>query len=234
MSVQPRSLSLSSVLTLCAPLLFAACAPKAGAPHPPPSGPFTVSDYFAASGAMADGDGKSSPGMIVTTQYAGSKCNDKDRAPGARGACFVFDYVPGPNLFAGVYFQYPANNWGADPGLPVHADKFNQVSFKYAVGDGNQTSLQFAIGGIGYPMHTDADIMGGITNSDQFTSEDVPGSKPDGTWQSMTLRIQPAQLPNITNIIGAFAWYASYPMGSDYNTLPPTTLYLDDIVYEEM
>ena len=222
------------MLTLCVPLLFAACAPKAGQPRLPPSGPFTVSDYFAASGAMADGDGMSPPGMIVTTQYSGSKCNDKDRAPGARGQCFVFDYVPGPNLFAGVYFQYPANNWGAEPGLAVHADKFNQVSFKFAVGDNNQTSLNFAIGGIGYPMHTDMDIAAGITNSDQFLSNDVPGATPTGDWQSMTLRIQPAQLPNVTNIIGAFAWYASYPMGADYTTLPPTTVYIDDLVYEQM
>ena len=50
----------------------------------------------------------------------------------------------------------------------------------------------------------------------------------------MTLRIQPAQKANITDIIGAFAWYANYPMGADYTTLPPTTLYLDDIVYEQM
>lgn len=234
MSVQPRSLSLSSVLTLCAPLLFAACAPKAGQPRLPPAGTFTVSDYFAASGAMADGDGMSAPGMVVTTQFSGTKCNDKDRAAGARGQCFVFDYVPGPNLFAGVYFQYPPNNWGAEVGLPVHADKFDQVSFKYAVGDGNQTSLKFAIGGIGYPTHTDADIAAGITNSDEFMSSDVPQGTPDGTWQSMTLRIQPAQKANITDIIGAFAWYANYPMGADYTTLPPTTLYLDDIVYEQM
>jgi len=233
-SVQPRSLSLSSVLTLCVPLLFAACAPKAGQPRLPPAGAFTVSDYFAASGAMADGNGMSSPGMIVTTQYTGSKCGDKQRAAGARGSCYVFDYVPGPNLFAGVYFQYPANNWGAQPGLPVHSDKFNQLSFKFAVGDNNQTMLSFAIGGIGYPMHTDADIAMGITNSDQFTTSVTPDATPDGNWQAKTIRIQPAELPNITNIIGAFAWYASYPVGSDYNTLPPTTVYIDDLVYEEM
>jgi hypothetical protein len=232
-SVQPRlPAKLSSALSLSAILLSVACSPKAGQPRLPPTGAFTVSDYFAASGAMADGDGKSAPGMVVTTQYPGAKCGDKTRDAGARGACFVFDYVPGPNLFAGVYFQYPANNWGAEPGLPVHSDKFTQVSFKFAVSDNNQTLLSFGIGGIGYPTHTDADIAAGITNSDQFLSTDTPPTTPSGDWQSMSIRIKPAELPNVTDIIGAFAWYASYPMGSDFNMLPPTTVYIDDIVYE--
>ncbi len=181
---------------------------------------------------MADGDGMSTPGMIVTNQYSGTKCGDKTRDSGARGACFVFDYVPGPHLFAGVYFQYPANNWGAEPGLPVHSDKFSKVSFKFAVGDNNQTLLSFGIGGIGYPTHTDADISAGITNSDQFLNTDTPPMTPTGDWQSMSIVIKPGELPNVTNIIGAFAWYASYPVGSDYTTLPPTTVYIDDIVYE--
>jgi len=212
-------------------LLLAACSPKAGAPLAPPAGAFTVSDYFAASGAMADGDGKSAPGMITTNQYDGGTCGDKKRSAGARGHCFTFDYVPGPNLFGGVYFQYPANNWGSEPGLSVHADKLGKVSFKYAVADGNQTMLRFGIGGIGYPTHTDADLAQGLTHSDQFVGGDVaPTATSD--WTAMSLVIPPAQIPNITNIIGAFAWYAAYPMGSDFTTLPPTTLYLDDLVYE--
>jgi hypothetical protein len=219
------------LLLLGAPCLFAACGPKTGTPLQPPAGAFTVSDYFAASGAMADGDGMSAPGMITTNQYSGSTCGDKARAPGARGHCFTFDYVPGPNLFAGVYFQYPANNWGAEPGLPVHADKFTKVTFKFAVADNNQTMLRFGIGGIGVPMHSDADIMKGFTNSDQFIQTDYPQTA-TGDWQPFTLTIVPTDLPKITNIIGAFAWYASYPMGSDFTTLPPTTIYIDDLVYE--
>jgi hypothetical protein len=180
---------------------------------------------------MADGDGMSAPGMLQTAQYAGSMCGDKARSAGARGNCFVFDYVPGPQLFAGVYFQYPANNWGAKEGLPVHSDKFSKVSFKYAVSDNNQTMLSFEIGGIGLPMHTDADIALGITNSDQFMMRDTAQTA-TGDWTSFSLTIPMGQLPSVTNIIGAFAWWANYPMGADYTTLPPTTVYIDDLVYE--
>ena len=229
-SVQPRlSAPLLRVLALSVPVLFTACGPKTGTPLEPPSGPFTVSDYFAASGDMADGDGKSAPGMITTSQFIGTACGDKTRPTGARGDCFKFDYVPGPNLFAGVYFQYPANNWGGMAGLPVHSDKFTKVSFQFAVSANNQTTLRFAAGGIGYPMHSQADLDMGYTFSDQFISQDLP-SNSTTDWQPFTLNVP--QGMSITNIIGAFAWYASYPMGADFTTLPPTTVYIDDLVYE--
>jgi hypothetical protein len=226
------SAPLLRVLALSVPVLLAACGPKTGTPLLPPSGAFTVSDYFAASGDMADGDGMSPPGMITTNQYTSGMCGDKARPTGARGNCYTFDYVPGPNLFAGVYFQYPANNWGAETGLPVHSDKFSKVSFQYAVSDNNQTMLRFEAGGIGFPMHTDADIANGITNSDQFVAQDTPSATPTGDWQTFSLTIPPSQITNVTDIIGAFAWYASYPMGADFTTLPPTTIYIDDLVYE--
>ena len=232
MSVEHRlSAALLKVLALSFPVLFTACGPKTGTPLLPPAGAFTVSDYFAASGDMADGDGMSPPGMITTNQYARDMCGDKARPAGARGDCFTFDYVPGPNLFAGVYFQYPANNWGAKPGLPVHADKFSKVSFQYAVSDNNQTQLRFEIGGIGLPMQSATNIANGITNTDQFVNQDTP-STATGDWQTFSLLIPPSDTPSITNIIGAFAWYASYPMGADFTTLPPTTIYIDDLVYE--
>ncbi|HEY4106802.1 MAG TPA: hypothetical protein VGM44_23035, partial [Polyangiaceae bacterium] len=200
----------------------------------PPSGAFTVSDYFAASGDMADGNGMSAPGMIQTSEYTTTMCGDKARMSGARGHCYVFDYVPGPNLFAGVYFQYPANNWGAKAGLPVHADKFTKVSFQYAVSnvDTNGTTVKFEAGGIGYPMHTDADIAAGITNSDQFDGTEIPQT-PTDDWQQDHVTVPPAEITGVTDIIGALAWYVSYPQGADYNTLQPTTVYLDDIVYEQ-
>jgi hypothetical protein len=214
--------------------LLVACGPKTGTPLQPPSGAFTVSDYFAASGDMADGNGMSAPGMVQTNEYTTSMCGDKARISGARGHCFVFDYVPGPNLFAGVYFQYPANNWGAKTGLPVHPDKFTKVSFQYAVSDtsANGTTVKFEAGGIGYPMHTDADIAAGITNSDQFDASDTPQT-PTSDWQPFSLTIPPGEITSVTNIIGAFAWYVSYPMGADFTTLTPTTVYIDDLVYEE-
>src|SRR5262249_32935479 len=40
---------------LGAPLFALACAPKAAAQKPDPTGPFAVSDYYAPSGAMGDG-----------------------------------------------------------------------------------------------------------------------------------------------------------------------------------
>lgn len=236
MSVQQGlSKSVLKLVALGLPLLAVACAPSAGKPKPPPTGPFTVSDYFAASGDMGDGDGKPGSGSIATYRDDATKC--KARPAGARGSCFAFDYVPGMNLFAGVYWQYPANNWGDTPGLDVKFDEpgkvVTKVSFQAAIKDGTDT-LQGDIGGINVDPPV-ADPVTGVTPpvpayKDQFHGTDTFSLTTD--WQTFTLTIRKDPANPITTLLGAFAWYLKYPMGSDPTTLTPKTLYIDDLVYE--
>ncbi len=91
--------------------------------HPGPiQGDFAVSDYFAASGFMGDG---ATRGRL--TMKRDDDC--KPRSEGAQGSCFHFTYNAGDEGWAGVFFQYPANSWGASPGRTVK-DNYSRVRFE--------------------------------------------------------------------------------------------------------
>ena len=226
-----------NALVLTLPLLGLGCSPKAGKPMGPPDAGFAVSDYFAPSGAMGDG---ATPGLLTITVDDETKC--KARPSGAKGDCYAFDYTPGPALFAGLYWQSPANNWGSSPGVPIRADKLTRVSFQAAVKSGSE-SMTFEIGGIGLPPDPTLDAQRaamGDVNNDQFINKDV--FTVSGDWQRFSLLIPAPSDPKkpIRTLIGAFAWYASYPAlpsttdpaTFDYSSLPPKTIFIDDLVYE--
>lgn len=217
------SLRAGTTLTVGIALGALACSPEAGKPKGPPEGPFTVSEYFAPSGAM--GDGAVMGNLVINDNKA---C--KDRPEGARGNCYSFDYVAGPELWAGLYWQYPANNWGAEPGLPVHGEKFSKVTFQAAVKEGMERII-FVVGGIGVPRAPEeAEVY---PHNDQMKHEapfDVTTE-----WQKFELPI-PMQFVDdatpISELIGAFAWYANHPPDTDYTTAPLKTIYIDDLAYE--
>jgi hypothetical protein len=227
-----------------APLLALACAPKAGQQKPPPEGPFAISDYYAPSGAMGDG---ATPGNLVI----GTSTGCKDRPAGARGYCYSFQYVgsapyttpvtksTGVCNWAGLFFQYPDNNWGASPGLPIPAGKLTKVSFQVAVAAGSEL-MSFQMGGIGAPPLPDGgpasppagacppaetppppnyDVLMGIAMQQVGTE-----------WQKieipLTGRDPSVPLPASTNLIGALSWAIPATPGL------PKTVFLDDVVYE--
>lgn len=91
--------------------------------HPGPiRGDFAVSDYFAASGFMGDG---ATRGRL--TMKRDEDC--RPRASDAQGSCFHFTYNAGDEGWAGVFFQYPANSWGASEGRSV-LDNYSRVRFE--------------------------------------------------------------------------------------------------------
>lgn len=122
-------------------VLLAACGPVDGRDEVAALGPlespyFAVSDFFTPSGQM--GDGAKAGFITMNTQ----------RSCGVRGMCYGFDYKPGTNLWAGVYWVYPSNNWGSrngrrfkpwrfvkDPGATVGTffQRYNQVQFRTRV-----------------------------------------------------------------------------------------------------
>jgi hypothetical protein len=74
---------------------------------------FYVSDFFTPSGHMGDGQ---EPGHI--TMNANDHC--LPRPEGAGGNCYRFIYGPPGNAFwGGVFWQFPANNWGGQEGRYV-------------------------------------------------------------------------------------------------------------------
>src|SRR5690606_20044743 len=91
-------------------------------PAPGATPSFAVTEHFIASGYM--GDGEVADGIALIENGCGS-----DRAPGAIGECFAFEYTPNGHAgWAGVVWQYPMSNWGDAPGLCVGAGA-TEVSF---------------------------------------------------------------------------------------------------------
>lgn len=212
-------------------LLCAGCAPEAGQAKGPPKGPFAVSDYFAASGAM--GDGATPPRLTINENNAACK---KPRPPGARGNCFAFIYDPSlmttvtppvePVLWAGLYWQYPVNNWGDEPGLAMPAG-LSKVTFQ-AASAGAGEMAEFGAGGMGYPPSTDPSIPD-RPYDDSFRAPSLGplrvGLNEEWTKLEIPLDASPSQL------IGAFTFSLAHT-GADLTAAAPKILYLDDLYYE--
>ena len=202
--------------------VLACSSEKEEKPATPEAG-FAVSDFYAATGAM--GDAAASGHLVIHPSF---EC--KERPAGAVGDCYAFDYIAGPELWAGLYWLSPNNNWGTSPGLAVPGDKLTKVRFQAAVEEGTD-ELLFVIGGIGVPPLPEGTPT--YPYADQMKQElrvDVTTS-----WQTFEIPI-PKQSSDgttpITELIGAFAWSAYHPDGIDPTTAPTKTVYIDDLAYE--
>jgi len=239
--------SLSSPQVLLALLLsFAAVAcgpPNAAAGLAdvgPIEGPFLVSDYFTPSGYMGDGQ---FAGRIT----ASINSNCKERPDNAQGDCYRFIYKPGDKLWAGVYWVYPSNSWGAYPGRwvsgPVDLGNgqrgYNSVTFSVATDlplfqtDPPQepTSANFLAGGIdgaaSVPPLPYADTTCLDGDCEPFKAQ--RGATLSTDWQTVTINLSGKPL---TSVIGAFAWVTSYPSNTDPTAVPPKVIYIDNLVWE--
>ncbi len=204
-----------ALLGLVLPLAVA-CGPEDGRSQIKNAGPakdtFAVSDYFAPSGAMGDG---ATPGHIVTVQNG----DCKERPEGARGDCYVFTYTPGSELWGGVYFQYPADNWGTAPGKLVEP-VFSKVHF-YAAINREEQEATFIVGGIG--MNDDT-----MEYRDSFQIETTETIGMD--WKEFSIDIAEQEYESV---LGAFAWSIGYPPDTDPEAAEPMVLYIDDLVWEK-
>lgn len=188
--------------------------PDAGQPAQPPAGntvqslPLTVSDYFFPSGFM--GDGQTSPTAIVVSSSA---CQ-QPRPAGAVGDCYRVAFTPGELGWAGVYWQYPENNWGASPGKRVEAGA-NRVTF-YAAGAVGGEALQLLIGGESnakLPYQDSFKVMAAIALTRTLTQYqvDISGRNYD------------------SGVLGAFGWTLVAPTGAK----APIVFFLDSIRWEQ-
>jgi hypothetical protein len=130
---------------------------------------FAVSDYFAPSGYMGDGQYL---GKLTGTPNAGCR----PRAGKARGNCYAFTYLPNDNdtdAWAGVFWVFPSNSWGSTRGRAIDSAKFKQISFWAAIDgptpfldNGSPVPFQGQAGGIdpkgGYADKGGVDYVDGI------------------------------------------------------------------------
>jgi hypothetical protein len=196
------------------------------------------------------GDGATS-GNLVTTIGTGCK---EPRPQGARGDCFVFQYMTnnpyttpvsmstGTCNWAGVFFQSPANNWGTDPGLPIPLNKLTQMTAQVAVASvaSGPELMTFQLGGVGQLPLADGGTPPQPANACPPAETPVPPNydiilntvmMSVGTdWTKVTIPILPrsASIPltDTINLIGAFAWSLPSTPGL------PKTIYLDDLFFE--
>jgi hypothetical protein len=153
-----------------------------------------VSANFIPSGFMGDGMTAGSVVMVPLAPTDPTDCSG-DRSSPAIGTCYTFKYTPvtGGLGWAGVYWQYPSNNWGSMPGLDVAAGA-TKVTF-WAKGAAGGEVLEVVAGGIGQgatpaPMYSDP-----MKADQKFTLT--------SSWAEYSL---PLPSMNYSPVLGGLAW----------------------------
>ncbi len=114
-------------------------------------------------------------------------------------------YMPDTLSWAGIYWQYPANNWGDLPGYDLSAaDTF----LFCARGEEGGEKAEFKVGGIG---SLERNSTGVIT----LTKE----------WKEYGIHIRGKDL---SNVIGGFCWVSNFSQNPE-----GCTIYLDEIRYDQ-
>ena len=111
--------------------------------------PFVVDTVFVSSGFMGDGNMAGPITMVPAKTGDSTDCNGMRSSNTASGSCHVITYAPpasGGMGWGGVYWQYPANNWGMKAGFAMPAGA-KKVSFQ-AKGKMGGEKVTFLAGGI--------------------------------------------------------------------------------------
>jgi hypothetical protein len=211
-------------------LATAGCVPQLNDPdYGPLTSTFAVSDYFAPSGFMGDG---ANPGYL-TVDFDEAHCK-QPRPAGHQGRCYTFTYYMDPkdsNPWAGVYWVYPTNSWGARPGYAIDSTKFHQVRFSAAVEvptpntkGGNPSLFNGLTGGIFangfYTKKTDAGVVTQMEHDDVIkagTSVTI-GKELGSDWKQINIPL--VNQDPATELIGAFAWSMDFPSDSCTCSIP--------------
>ncbi len=198
-----RTRSRSPIAAVAAMALAAGCSPSPAAPDDAPlTPPFVVSDHFAPTGYMGDG---TSIGLVSMVSDA---C--PTRSPQPAGDCYAITYTPA-TTWAGVYWQYPANNWGQRSGRTILPGA--RGLSVWARGASGGEKLELHVGGIhddALPFHDSIDASASFT----LTTE----------WQRLTVSFGPK---TYDQVIGGFAWIAHAAAGQS----APIVFYLDGITW---
>ncbi len=252
--MQKPSSSLSNIAAalLCS-LAAVACGPPDEASRVTTgaiNGPFVVSNYFTPSGLMGDG---AIPGLL--SEGINENCRTP-RPPNAQGDCYHFLYHIGNVRWAGAYWVYPSNSWGAVPGRDLNPPLdlgpdgkggelrgYNHVRFSVAIDPlPVPPKFQYFVGGIEGSVSVPAQPYGDtgtlIFPADPADPTSTAQLFPDqnfvqqGDPAPLTGPWQELTIPlnswGITNVIGAFGW----SINDTDNPGQTLSIYLDDIVWE--
>jgi hypothetical protein len=173
--------------------------------------PFNISDQFIPSGFMNDPTGLS----LSAGANGAPAC--PTRAPAAAGNCYVVGWASTGPMWAGIYWQYPANNWGTEPGLMIAAGA-TQITF-YARGDVGGEVVTFKSGGLNDPL-TSAGAYG-----DSYAVA-APVVTLTTTWTPYTISLQGASYS--PGVLGGFVFVAAATNGTNNHI----KFYLDDLKWQ--
>jgi hypothetical protein len=188
---------------------------------------FAVSDVFTPSGFMGDG---ATPAHIYMDVQ--SNCQ-LPRPANARGYCYTFNYykdtTPTGVGWAGVFWVFPANNWGTRQGHAMDTTRFHQLRFSASV---IYPQPQAAFAGMQLKGENPNYFYGNITG---FQYQDSVGGKifPAAPTTLTQYRIPfPDGQMTIENdsLIGGFGWSIAFPSWGD--PASPMIIHLDDIVWD--
>jgi len=162
--------------------------------------PFQLEGKFHPSGWMGDGElGE----RYVSYQVLPMEVN------GRQVAAAELKYHTGPSRWAGIYWQYPANNWGQEPGRNLLGAR--AISF-IAKGNHGGEIVEFKSGG----------IAGRYGDSYEVSLGKVAL---EADWREYRIDLSKSDL---SNVIGAFAWVVA---ASD-NRRDEVTTYVADLKIE--
>jgi hypothetical protein len=183
-------------------------------PPPPVAAPltstFAVSDYYTPSGYMGDGARLGNLSVEVNQ-------NCKPRPEGHQGDCYVFTYRKDKvqtDHWAGVYWVFPANNWGSNFGHAIDSTKFHQIRYQVAI----EGPSPFTVGGV--PQFFNG-FAGRITAGGGYTNLGNPMTQTNPELiglqdHSDAVSASPDSPPTIgTDIVGTELRPFSIPLTSD-------------------
>ena len=224
-----RSIFAAACLLTCV-----ACGPKDELTDPGPlQGRFYVSDEFSPSGHMGDGE---QPGFIT----ADINENCAVRPAGAGGDCYRFVYQPdlrpGAEMWGGVFWVYPANDWGSRQGRLL-IPPYKRIRFKAAAelrpdpsnpDTPPEPRVSFLVGGIGSNPNDPQKFKDELIADQQA----VKNARLGPAWQSLEIDLTGIAPDTPFHMISGFCWTVNYQPGVPTSQSPPTVIYIDDIVWD--
>jgi hypothetical protein len=176
--------------------------------------PFAVDSVYVASGFMGDGATAGAITMAPSPTNSDTTCGGDRAQSGALGVCHVATYAPvtgGPG-WGGVYWQYPANNWGTMMGFTVPSGA-TSVAF-WAKGQAGGEKVTFLVGGLSAPGNPYQDTIS-AKRTVSLTS----------AWTQYEIDLSGK---SYSTVIGGFGWQMS---AMDVAS-PPAKFFVDGIEWQ--
>ncbi len=156
---------------------------------------FVLDSRFFPSGWM--GDGKYGDKHLTIAPVSST-------ISGEQMIALQVEYSPGPEGWAGVYWQYPDGNWGEQPGISLVGA--GEITFLARGANGGEV-VEFKSGG----------IHGQYSDSFEKSLGNVALTK---EWKTYSIDLRGESL---TSVIGVFAWIAPAATGE------PVSFWLADL-----